>query len=70
MTAIAVYTGDDASSYETTELTFEIIIEEKQNPTEEPKRDDLIWLAIGIPVAILTLGVIVGLAVVKRKRKK
>ena len=70
ITAIAVYTGDDAGSFETTELTFEIIIEEEQNTTEEPKRDDLIWLAIGIPSAILVIGGIVGLAVVKRKRKK
>ena len=70
ITAIAVYTGDDAGSFETTELTFEIIIEEEQTPTEEPKRDGLIWLAIGIPSAILIIGGMVGVAAAKRKRKK
>ena len=69
--AEAIYTGDDASNFETTELTFEIIIEEKQQtPIEESKQGSLIWLAIGIPVAVLIIGGIIGFAAAKRKCKK
>lgn len=77
-TAKAVYTGEDASSYETTELTFEITIEEQepekkpeQDPgSQDPKHGYVLGLAIGIPVAALAIAGIVGFVIVKRKRNK
>ena len=40
VSAQAIYIGDDASSYKTTELTFEIIIEEQEQvPQETPPRE-------------------------------
>lgn len=70
MTAKAVYTGEDASCYKTTELDFEIIIEgERQNTTDNSKQGSLIWLAIVIPAAVLTVAFIAfATAVHLRKR--
>ena len=70
MIAKAIYKGSDANNYETNELTFEIIIEEEQqNPPEKPESGSLIWLAIGIPVAVLILAW-VGFAIARHKRNK
>ncbi len=68
MIAKAIYKGSDANSYETTELTFEIIIEEQeQNPPEE--QGSLIWLAFVVPVSALLVGWIV-FAIVRHKKKE
>ncbi len=70
ITATAIYKGVDASCYVTTELTFEIIIEEQQNLPQKSKQGSMLGLAIGIPVSVLLIAVIVGFAVAKHKRKK
>ena len=66
LTAKAIYRGDDAGNYKTTELYFDIIIEEQAQPD---RQTDLTWLAIAIPVSVLTVAGL-GFALARRKRKK
>lgn len=69
LTAKAVYCGDDADSFETTELYFEIVLGEQTPPaqTESPAQKNLIWLAAVIPVAVAA-AIITAVVVVKKKR--
>ena len=70
MIAKAIYKGSDANSYETTELTFEIIIEEEQqNLLDNQRQESLIWLAIVVPAAALLVGWIV-FAIVRHRKKQ
>lgn len=71
ISAKAIYTGDDADSYKTTELTFEIVISEQEQPSlsDDPQQGKLIWLAIVIPVAVTVIA-LTGFALFKRKRNK
>ena len=66
MTAKAIYKGEDAGSYKTTEFTFEIIMDEQPN---QPKQKNLIWPAIVIPVAVLMIAGI-GIAIAVHRHKK
>ncbi len=71
MIAKAVYKGEDASSYKTVELTFEIVIDGEQQPilTADTGEGNLIWAAIFVPVAVLlTAGI--GIAIFVYRRKK
>ncbi len=72
ITAKAIYKGDDASSYETTELVFEIVFEEQEQPKPpaDSKQENLIWLAIVVPVSVLMIAGVVGFVIVKNKRNK
>lgn len=67
-TAKAVYRGEDASSYKTTEILFEIFLEDEGQQQPEPKHKNLIWLAIALPAAALIVGA--GCAIAIRRRKK
>lgn len=63
MVAKAIYIGEDASNYETTELTFEIILENSSN------QENLIWVAILVPTAsVIIIGI--GFLIVKYRHKK
>ncbi len=63
ITAKAIYTGEDASSYNTTELYFEIILETDKAGV------NLIWLSIAIPASVLVIAGAVFF-IVKHKRSK
>ena len=65
-TAKALYQGEDASSYKTTELTFVIIMEEEPVRSEQ---GNTVWLAVGIPVAVLTTAAIAFVIAQKRKKR-
>ncbi len=64
-TAKAVYRGDDAENYKTTELYFELIFEEQD---KAERQGNLMWLAIVLPASALTAGL--GFALAKYRRKK
>ena len=66
MMAKAIYVGDDAENYVTKEIYFEIIT---QMPQNEPVTNNLIWLAIVVPVAALLIGWAVY-AIIRRKKNK
>ncbi len=72
LTAKAVYTGEDASSYKITELYFEIIIEEQEQPvkTDNGERGGLIWLAVVIPVSVLLVAGAVFVTVRHRRNTR
>ena len=71
MIAKAIYTGNDARNYEKTELTFEIIIGDQEQPNlpDNQKQESLIWLAIVVPAAALLVGWIV-FAIVRHRKKQ
>ncbi len=71
MSAKAVYKGNDASNYKTTELTFEIFLDRQTLPTVtgDTEQTDLIWLAVVVPAAALVIGLVVY-AFVRHRRKK
>ncbi len=69
ITAKAIYTGEDASSYKTTEFIFEIIIEEQPNLSNTSNQGSLIWLAMVVPTAALLFGGIVFFIVRYRKKQ-
>ncbi len=70
MTAKAVYVGDDADSYETTELTFHVYLggQAQITPPDNSDQGDLTWLAIVVPIAALLVVGLVVLVIVKRRR--
>ncbi len=71
ITAKAIYTGEDAGSYKTIELTFEIIIEEQPDSPGNPAQASLIWLAIAVPIAVLTVACTVfAIAAHRRKNQR
>ena len=65
--AKAIYVGDDAENYVTKEIYFEIVIEMPQN---KPETNNLIWLAIAVPVGALLVGWLVHALVSRKKNKK
>lgn len=67
ITAKAIYIGDDADNYMTKEIYFEIIIDAPQN---EPKTNNLIWLAIVVPVGVLLVGFVVFAIAWQRKKHR
>lgn len=71
LTAKAIYKGEDASSYKTTELFFEIIIEEQEQLADSDNAEpgNLIWLAIVIPVSALIIAGAV-FVILRHKRRK
>ena len=66
MRAKAIYVGADAENYKTKEIYFEIISPVPQN---EPETNNLIWLAIVVPVAALLIGWAVY-AIIRRRKNK
>ena len=66
MRAKAIYVGKDAENYVTKEIYFEIISPVPQN---EPETNNLIWLAIVVPVAALLIGWAVY-AIIRRRKNK
>ena len=68
MVARAIYIGDDANNYETTELTFEIILEEVPNQNNQ---ENLIWVALLIPSILISfLGITFFIVKLKLKNGK
>ncbi len=66
MRAKAIYIDKDAENYKTKEIYFEIISPVPQN---EPETNNLIWLAIVVPVAALLVGWAVY-AIIRRRKNK
>lgn len=69
MTAKAIYVGEDASSFNKTQLYFQIILEEPHKQPEKSQKNLILWLAITISVALVIV-VWVSFSIAMRNRKK